>query len=1082
MTTQTPAPAHLLEVIEDNNLVLLNDNNPTRLQPPNQNKSIIDLTIASPQLATLIDWHITTETLGSDHFLIIFKIQSDTNTNINCKTTFKKLNINKTDWPRFKTLCDSRLMNINNYSEYIQTVDQIVRSCTTDSETRPNRRGKPWWNKNCTESINNRKAALDEYQKKPTLKNFVKYKELDAIAKRTILYAKRTSWRNFCSSLNSKTPIKTLWNSINKIKGIYKPNNPPLYDGEWCEEILRKVTPDYVPYYGRMRGTMTSTCDILDNPITHNELQTSLKNSNNSSPGLDNVHYKTLSELPTGSKNILLKFYNDIFNSHNIPEEWKQYMILPILKPNKNPYEAKSYRPISLSSCVLKTFERILKNRLLTWMELNHKFPKTQFGFRNRYSTYDSLAALVMDINLAFTNRQSVTALFLDIEAAYDNVLINILELKMEKMGLPHKFTELIIELISFRKIFLNVNGNLRGPRVAHIGLPQGSILSPILYVIYTHDLEHIFTDSVKILQYADDICIYTSGYNIDLLHADLNDVIMKVSKWMTEHNLKISPSKSNLCTFSKKKYTPPATRMCHNMEIPCVTSIKFLGLYFDQKLSFNMHINNMIKKAEKNSNILRAVCHIHWGSDIKTSLLIYRSYIRSVLDYGSIFYGQASRTILKKVDIVHNKCLRLSLGLLRSTPIDVIYAECCEKPLEMRRRILSEKFILRQYEKGTKLYDIIHNISILTLTEQYWTQKKSPPVVDAYLNTKEITKIINKTEINPVLKLTNFLQSKHTIRTLNLNNYNETPTHLRNRIFQEDLRAKWPNYVDIYTDGSKKNDRVGAGIYIPSIEMSQSYRLPAEATIFTAELFAILKSLETIFTLNFNKYLIITDCNSAIKCIENIYKSKKPNYLIVKIINNIHKLYDKNIDVRIGWIKGHCNIENNETVDLLAKQGLELENVEDVKVPATDLFYILGKQLNDEYRTQYQINTTGKTYKNVILIPPARPWYNKHELDKTFSTMIGRLRSGHCLLPFYQHRMKMIDSPDCDTCGTLGNIEHFVLNCNRHKPIIDALMAKIYKINIIPKPIHIDQLIYSEDLKILKLIYTHFKSINKRI
>lgn len=179
----------------------------------------------------------------------------------------------------------------------------------------------------------------------------------------------------------------------------------------------------------------------------------------------------------------------------------KKYKILSILKPYKPFFNESSYRPI----CVLKTFERILKSKLEWWLEINNKLTKTQYVFRKNCSTIDCINHLVTDIRKAF---RLLANLFIDIKGTYDNVDLLILVKNMVKIGILENIAKLIYELYSDREIYIKATSvNIRRAQTSNIGILQESILSPLLYVIYTTDLEQIFSQQNKIIQCTDDIC-----------------------------------------------------------------------------------------------------------------------------------------------------------------------------------------------------------------------------------------------------------------------------------------------------------------------------------------------------------------------------------------------------------------------------------------------------------------------------------------------------------------------------------------------------------------------------------------------
>ena len=209
------------------------------------------------------------------------------------------------------------------------------------------------------------------------------------------------------------------------------------------------------------------------------------------------------------------------------------------------------------------------------------------------------------------------------------------------------------------------------------------------MYVIYTIGLDKILPEKVKILQYADDVCLYVGGKSIHACQSLLDRALSRVTR--------------------------------------------FLGVYFDTKLSWKHHINELINKNQKSINVLRMISSLRWGADPEVSLLFYRSTIKSAIDYGSLAYGGAYESQLRKLDVLHNKCLRLCIGLLRDTPINALLSEAGEYPLSIRRKKLGISFLISCHRKSSLLLEKLHKLFIQDLTSKYWITRKSPPLVTCY-------------------------------------------------------------------------------------------------------------------------------------------------------------------------------------------------------------------------------------------------------------------------------------------------------------------------------------------------------------
>uniref|UniRef100_A0A6P7EYN6 Uncharacterized protein LOC114324722 n=1 Tax=Diabrotica virgifera virgifera TaxID=50390 RepID=A0A6P7EYN6_DIAVI len=322
-------------------------------------------------------------------------------------------------------------------------------------------------------------------------------------------------------------------------------------------------------------------------------------------------------------------------------------------------------------------------------------------------------------------------------------------------------------------------------------------------------------------------------------------------------------------------------------------------------------------------------------------SLLLYRSFIRSILDYGSFLYSQAASSNLKKIDNLVNKCLRLSIGAFKSTPVTNIYVECCEMPLELRRKYLCNKFLWKILSKNSSLVSKLHNLFIMDLTNKYWKKKESLILCESYKDCLEYKDTMYRNEMLPIYQ-TN-LTDVPELEIRFLRDYSMYPNSLRNMMFNSDIENYFKNHHIVFTDASKKDDKTSCAFWDPIENYFEAKKLPSEFSSYSAEQIGILETLKYIKNSLFSKqnFLIISDCKSILDKLKNISTNCNINYLLLNILVNFKNLHEEGKIVKFVWVKAHCGIIHNEKVDMLAKEALDSDNFVKYSFIPEDLYSI---------------------------------------------------------------------------------------------------------------------------------------------
>ena len=285
-------------------------------------------------------------------------------------------------------------------------------------------------------------------------------------------------------------------------------------------------------------------------------------------PGPDNIHNEVLRLGTTTSlfHHLAWLFTSSIQIGH-IPTAWKLATFRMLLKPDKLPSFTTSDRPISLMSSIMKLFERVIEHK----------------------STDDHLFRLSQSVMESFNRREHVAAAFLDVEKAFDNVWHNGLRYKIFMLDLPTKMTRWLSDFLVGRVIQVNVNGLLSDKISPAAEVPQGSVLSPLLFLIYVNDLPKPHHRQNSKSQFADDTALWAASRNVHIAAKLLQKELRKLAKWCAKWRIKLNPEKTKVIIFSRSYLAgkPEPTLKLYGERLKIYPQVKFLGITFDSKFTF---------------------------------------------------------------------------------------------------------------------------------------------------------------------------------------------------------------------------------------------------------------------------------------------------------------------------------------------------------------------------------------------------------------------------------------------------------------------------------------------------------------
>ena len=471
-------------------------------------------------------------------------------------------------------------------------------------------------------------------------------------------------------------------------------------------------------------------------------------------------------------------------------------------------------------------------------------------------------------------------------------------------------------------------------------------------------------------------------------------------------------------CPTSAGLHPDPVLNI-YGSPIPVVEEAKFLGLLFDKKLSFIPHIKALKAKCLKALDVLKVLSNTNWGGDRSVLLNLYRSLVRSKLDYGSVVYGSARKSYLKCLDTIHHQGLRLPLGAFRTSPVESLYAESNEPSLYTRREKLSLQYTTKL---AANPKNPAHNCVFNPKYERF------------YNNTPSAIKPLGL-RILPLLEQANIsiksvqpfsLPSKEpwtqnpprVILDLHKNKKSEVDSHIFKTEFLE-IKSANKHYMSIYTDGSKQDEKVACAVISPNF--TDSIRLPDNSSIFTAEAKAIDIALYHIRDQPEKQFIIFSDSLSVLRSLKNL---DHRNPLIQQIFRKYNYLSSFK-EIVFCWLPSHTNIRGNELADLEAKSALSL-SITNLRIPHSDFKSNIHQYVMNKCQSVWEEQTGNKLHE---LKPDFNSKCSFLGYSRQIQTKITRCRIGHTRLT-HSYLLTNEQPPFCISCNEPFTVKHFLITC----------------------------------------------------
>lgn len=557
---------------------------------------------------------------------------------------------------------------------------------------------KPWITKSIKNDMLKRNKLFKKYcqieQPDRKLIAFNKYKLLRNEVKQKIAKSKKVYYEKYFQE--NKNDLKSLWQGIKSVVS-FKPQcskSPSrlshlgniITDQKEIADIfvdffsnigpdIAKKIPKVEDKFEKFLGHSLNDSLFLF-PTTNLEVINIIKGfKKNKCLGPNSIpsrillkNYDILS--PHISNLINLSFCSGVF-----PDFLKTAKIVPVFKKG-NSLDCSNYRPISLLSIFSKIIEKCMSTRLRKFIDKKEILYKKQFGFRTKYSTSHALLSLIESIKLNIDSGKMVAALFIDLQKAFDTVDHQVLLGKLYHYGIRGVALNWFRSYLENRKQFVIINGVTSKTNTVLCGVPQGSTLGPLLFILYINDLNLVFKKA-NIYHFADDTNLLVSGNKFNTIQTVMNHEIKKLVIWLRANKLSLNESKSELVIFRSKKFSVLPKNLSiklNKYKLSPSSYVKYLGVVIDEFLNWKPHVEILTQKVSKAIGILSK---LRYYFPLKTCINVYHAIVHSHFKYGALVWQFCNEELITKLFMLQKRCLRLITFSALDDRVDYFFISC---------------------------------------------------------------------------------------------------------------------------------------------------------------------------------------------------------------------------------------------------------------------------------------------------------------------------------------------------------------------------------------------------------------------
>jgi len=395
-------------------------------------------------------------------------------------------------------------------------------------------------------------------------------------------------------------------------------------------------------------------------PITEDEVVKIInKFDQNKSPGHDGIENFIIKRIANEISKPLTIIFNQSISTGNVPNQLKTAKVIPLYKKD-NAEIYSNYRPVSLLPCFSKILERLVFNRCIQHINKHDILNSKQFGFRSNHSTSMAVTELVDKVNNAIEKGETTIAVYLDLSKAFDTINHNILLYELDHYGFRGIVLDWFKSYLHNRTQYVYFNNVKSNPLNILCGVPQGSILGPLLFILYMNDIVNS-SSFLEFILFADDTTLSYSHKNILSKIDRINKELEKVANWFKANKLSVNASKTNFMIMGTQQKTAKCIDQINiildGTQLTRVNQTKFLGVIIDENLTWKDHIDGISKTISRNVGVLNKLKHF-----IPKRILfsLYCTLILPYISYGILLWGATYKIFLDKIFKLQKRAMRI--------------------------------------------------------------------------------------------------------------------------------------------------------------------------------------------------------------------------------------------------------------------------------------------------------------------------------------------------------------------------------------------------------------------------------------